>query len=496
MSAGAVRLRGSSKPGLVRGMVSPFAIWQFQVGAASPLTVVVGGLVTTYATTRVVGVPLSFPIIGICLGLLSVGYLAVAYRQKHAGAAYAALAVGLSPATGVAGGFLALAAYVGLQVALYGLLGVNMAAIIGFGTWQAWSWAALFGVALVGMLRYTLGQYAVAGITMIELVLIAMMAIAAFTHPHGGHISVTPLTLHALWPEQALPGGVFALTMASFIGFETGPPYSEEIKNERSVISATVATVLFLTVFFTLVAWSMAVWTGPDQIVGAATDQLPFNILRQYWGPAGSIAELFLISSVYISALSFHNTANRYVYALARERVLFFSLARVGLSEGHLGGTPWLASLVQSGVVAVLLAVFQLAGADPIGQMFVWLSSGAAFGLLVLLVGVSIAAVMFFRSGVGGKENVWVRTILPIIGAATGGVLAAVIAFNQSTLLNIAPNSAWQWLIPVCVGLIIASGLLYGLLIKFSTPERYAEIGRGQPDPRTEPDYQLGDIRA
>ncbi|GAA4263381.1 APC family permease [Dactylosporangium darangshiense] len=487
---------GAVKPGLVRGLVSPFAVWQFQVGASSPLTVVVGGVVTTYAVTGVVGVPLTFPIIGVCLGLLSVGFLAMSYRQRHAGAAYAAMAVGLGPRWGVAGGFIALVSYPALQIALLGLFGVNMADFAGTESWQVWAWVAWLLLAAVGTLRYTLGQYTVAGITIVELAVITMMSIAAFVHPHDGHITTSPLTVSALWADQGQIGGAFALGVAAFVGFETGPAFSEEIKDERSVVSASVLTLVFLTGFLTVVAWSLAVWTGADRIVAEATSALPFDIISRYWGAtAGTVMGLLLISSVYISMLSFHNTTNRYAFAMARERVLPRFLARVGRTGGRFEGTPWPASLVQSGLVAAALAVFQLAGANPMEDMFVWLSSGAAFAILAMLVLVSVAAVLWFRSGAGGAASVWIRTVLPIVGAVAGTVLAAIIALNQSLLLQLDPGSGWQLLIPACAAAVVAAGLLYGAWIKGVDPVRYAGIGRGQPDPRTEIDTQLGAIR-
>lgn len=447
-----------------------------------------------YAVTGVTGVPLSFLVIGVCLALLSVGFLAVSYRQKHAGAAYAVLAAGLNPSWGVAGGFVALTVYPALQIALYGLIGTTMADAFGRGSWQTWAWLAWLGVALVGMLRYTLGQYAVAGVTLVELALIAMMIVAAFTHPHDGHITTAPVRLNSLWTVGV--GGVFAFGIAAFLGFETGPAFAEEIKSDRSVISATAATLIFQMVFFGLAAWALPVWTGAADIASAANGRLPFDILDRNWGyTAGTFAELCLITSCYISSLSFHNTATRYIFALGRERVLPQAVSRVGLLGGRFAGTPSLASLAQSAAVGVVLAGFQVVGADPMADMFVWLSSGAALAILVLLVAVSLAAVGFFRSGQGGRENVWIRTILPLVGAVVGAVLAAVIAFNQATLLNLPSGSGWQWLIPVCIGLVVGGGLFCGWLIKLLDPGRYALIGRGQPDPRYQRDEQLGEIR-
>ena len=75
---------------LARRTLGGAALFVFAAGASSPLTVLVGGVVATYALTGVVGVPLSFVVIMLVLGVLAVGYLAMARHVVHGAPFYAA----------------------------------------------------------------------------------------------------------------------------------------------------------------------------------------------------------------------------------------------------------------------------------------------------------------------------------------------------------------------------------------------------------------------
>lgn len=78
--------------------------------------------------------------------------------------------------------------------------------------------------------------------------------------------------------------------------------------------------------------------------------------------------------------LAFHSVIARYVFAMAREAVLPTGLA--GADSGARVSAPRGGSLAQTVTAAVVVAGFALAGADPVGQMFAWLSTLGALGLL------------------------------------------------------------------------------------------------------------------
>src|SRR5918999_5122698 len=91
----------------------------FTVAASAPLTVLGGGVTTTFAVTGIPGVPLSFLVLAVALGLFAVGYAAMSRYVTNAGAFYSYLAQGLGRTCAVAGSFVALLSYNAIQIGLY-----------------------------------------------------------------------------------------------------------------------------------------------------------------------------------------------------------------------------------------------------------------------------------------------------------------------------------------------------------------------------------------
>ncbi|GAB4003869.1 hypothetical protein GCM10029992_47230 [Glycomyces albus] len=84
---------------------------------------IAGVTVTGWALTGQLGIPVAFAVMGAILVLFSIGYTTMARHISNAGAFYAFAAKGLSPMVGVTASLIALVAYTGLSIGLYGLLG-------------------------------------------------------------------------------------------------------------------------------------------------------------------------------------------------------------------------------------------------------------------------------------------------------------------------------------------------------------------------------------
>src|SRR6266508_51053 len=137
--------------GLARRTLGTTSLIFFSVSASGPMIVLAGGVVATYATTGVKGVPLSFLILGAALAMFSVGYVAMTRHISNAGPFYAYPAQGLGRVWGVTGGLTALVAYNAIQISLYGLLGGTIAAVVGdIFPWWLWSGPAWMAVAGLG----------------------------------------------------------------------------------------------------------------------------------------------------------------------------------------------------------------------------------------------------------------------------------------------------------------------------------------------------------
>ncbi len=351
----------SARSGLARRSVTAGGLWFFAVSASAPMTALVGGVVTSYAHTGVVGMPLSFLLLTAALCLLTVGYVAMSRHVAHAAPFYALLALGLGRAWGVVGGLVALVGYNAVQIALYGLLGSTLAADLG-GPW--WVWAALVWlvIAVFGVLRVDISARLIAALLVVEIGVIVLFDVGAFTHPAGGSVSLDPLRPSRLFVGGL--GGVFALSIASFLGYESGPAYGEEARTDRAVGRATLAALAVLGPFYAVCAWALSVAEGPDRVAQAAArdPDLPFTILSSSFGPFGPVVaglgQVLLVTSVFAAMLSFHGTAARYTFGFARERLLPTWLASTGTGNRSQRDAPIGGSVVQSLLAAVVVAVF------------------------------------------------------------------------------------------------------------------------------------------
>ena len=94
----------ASPHGLTRKSVGASGLSVLGVSASAPMTVLAGGVIATFATAGLLGVPLAFVLLTIPLLLVSIGLVAMSRDMAHAGAFYAFLARGLGRTCGLAGG--------------------------------------------------------------------------------------------------------------------------------------------------------------------------------------------------------------------------------------------------------------------------------------------------------------------------------------------------------------------------------------------------------
>jgi amino acid transporter len=457
------------------------------------MAVLAGGIVATYAATGVVATPLTFPLLGAALALLAVGYVSMARNVPHTAPAYALLAHAFGPTAGMVGGALALVFYSCIQMSLYGLAGATLAGLVG-GNWVAWAAVLWLAVALCGLLRVSMSGFVVGSVLCVELAVIGLFDLAAFAHPAGGAISLEPINFAGLWTPGI--GGALALGIAAFIGFDTAPAYSEEVRTSRSISRATIAALVFMPLFYGVSAWALAATVGADRIAGVAADPnagLPFSVLDDWYGSGISLlATLLLVTSVFVAMLSFHNVLARYVFGMAREGVLPARFARTGRDGQE--GAPTGGSILQSVSALVVVGVFVLLGADPIRVLFTWLSAAGAVGILLMLVLISAGSIRYYRRGGGTNEGLMITTVLPSLGVIAGTGILVIMAGQLSSLLGIAGDSLLQAVIPAAVLATIAAGVIWAAVLRTRRAPVLAEVGRGRPEPLRVLDQRLKDI--
>lgn len=484
-------MTGGTRATLARRTLGQGALFVFAVGASSPLTVLIGGIVSMYSLTGVLGVPLAFAVIMVLLGMLAVGYVAMSRHVMHSAPFYAQLIQGFNPQVGVAGGAVALVGYNAIEISLYGLVGTTMHNRAG-GPWWAWAAGAWMLVAALGQSRGSTNAKVLGSLLALEIAVICLFDVAAFSNPAEHAISLSPLMPSNLLAAGA--SGALAFAMAAFTGAESPVAFGEEARSPRILVRATLIGIAFLGVFYALTAWAYATAVGPDAVTKPlGTAASPFGVLGNVFGPEiVGLADLLLVTSAVASMSAFHATVARYTFAMAREHVLPTPLAKV--SSGSSGGAPLGGSLLQSLVAAVTVGGFLLAGADPMNTMFVWLSTIGAFCILVLLTISSMSARAFFASGRGAQESVWVRQVIPSVGSVIGVLVLLFMSGNLTSLLALPPGSFLKWLVPAGVAATLGLGWLWGLWLRQARPQIYADLGKGAPNPLTVQDQRLSDL--
>jgi amino acid transporter len=488
--------------GLTRRSIGPGALWVVAVAASSPMTVVAGGIVVTYAATGNVGVPLGFIILGVVLAVLTVGYVAMARHVPHAATAYALSSRGLGGAAGVGVAGIALLAYNCMEIGLFGLIGVTLSGIAPALPWWAWALTAWAAIAVLGALRINLNVAIVTLLLVAELVVIGGLIGAALIHPVDG-IPLAQLAPGRLFTDGA--GGALAFTGAAFVGYESGLAYGEEAKGH--VGAATFAALGFTSVFYALSALALGAAAGVDQVAARAADpqtNLVFSVIADAYGPWPARGALLLfVTSMFGAMLSFHSTVARYLFALGRERVAPFWLSRTG--RGRRAGAPVAGSVTQSALALAVILAFAIADptdpatADPaappfpVAVLFTWLSTIGAVGVILLLVVCSLSARRFFRHGGGaGGDGPMVRVVFPTVGAVAGIGVLVIIFRSIGSLLGDVGN--WWWLVPTLVAGAGAVGVMWGLWLRSRRPGVYAGISYGRPSPLSVLDPRLSRV--
>ena len=477
--------RAASAPvGLDRHTLTGPGSFFFGVSASAPMTALVGGVVAGFAS-GVLGVPAAFALVTVALVLFSVGYASMARHVRHAGPLYAHVARGLGPIRGVAAAVVALLAYNAIQMCMYGLLGATLAGLLG-GPWWVWSLSAWVVVAVLGLRHVRFNAVVVTGLLVAEIAVVVAFDLAALSSPAGGHVAGGSLSPASLLGGGPAVGGVLALAVASFMGYESTLAFAEEARSTRSVARATLGSLVFLGVLYTVSAWAVAVWLGPDRMA-SADGGLVFTVLHDRFGTLVSVvASLMLVTSMLAAQVSVHSTIARYLYSLTRERLLPARLGRIRSGSGVPVGGSVAQSVLALGTVVGWAAV----GGDPM-VLFAGLTALAAVGLMSLMAVSSLAVVRFYRKGGGGNESWWVRVGAPMGGAVAMTGLVVVTVANLESLTGPGSGPVMRWLLPGLIAGGALVGLIWGWAVRARRREVTAGLGRGEREPLAELEHHL-----
>ncbi len=471
------------------------------IAASAPLTVLAGGVTTTFAVTGILGVSLSYLLLGVTLAIFAVGYAAMSRYITNAGAFYPYAAQGLGRPVGVGVSWVALVSYNAMQIGIYGLFGYQVSALLE--TKAGWSvpwWAPVFVcIAIIGALginRVDLSAKVLAVLVFAEFVVVIIYDVAAFVFAPEG-IDATALSPSSLFVTGV--GAVFVFGIAAFMGFESAAIYGEEAKDPKHTVArATYSAVAIIAIFYAASSWAMTLGAGPSHVIDIATKQGPdliFTFIGDHLGVVLSdVAQLLFVTSLFAALVSFHNAVARYFFSLGRETVLPHWFGKRKPS-----GAPVVGSLAQTTLAIIVIAVFAAAGAGwtpppgapaalyPVLTLFTWLTNSGAMGL-VLLMGIVSFAVIGFFAGRRHSTNRWQRLVAPLIAGIALLVIFGLILVNFNLLLTgdpTAPATATTFILPAIVIVPGFLGIGWALWLKTRNTAVYRRIGRGAEDDPT-----------
>jgi len=124
-------------------------------------------------------------------------------------------------------------------------------------------------------------------------------------------------------------------------------------------------------------------------------------------------------------------------------------------------GSPHMGSLFQTASATVVLVVFAAAGADPVLELFTWMSGLATVSILVLMILTGAAIIAFFRRSTVDRRT-WHTLVAPALG--TLGLVAILGLVLDNFTLLIGGSEVLAAMLLIVVAVFFVGGLLVARL--------------------------------
>lgn len=442
---------------LRRGVMKVRHLVVFVVGAAAPLTILIGfaplGLSVAGAA-----LPVAYLIPGMVYMLFAVGFTAMSRHFHGSGAFYAYIAEGLSSIAGAGAAMLAYLGYLGGQVGFVLACGIFSSAAIAtlLGVTPSVYLCAIVVailVALIGYFKVDVGAKVLAVLMALELGCLAVFCVAVLFRGGYEGLGFDGITMSTVFSAGLV--GALLITFTAFIGFEQTAIYSDECDNPRKTVSrATFIALGILTFVYTFCAWVIVQAVGVSrmtEMLSGDPSQMVLSLNSEFVGTAMTdVLQLLIVTSFFAGCLALHNACTRYLFNMGRNGLLPHRLGRVS----PMTRTPSVAGLVQSGLVVGVIAIFALTPADPYSQVVVWTNTPTIIAVLLLQILTSIAVVRYFRRDARG-ESLWTRVIAPMMATLVLAAVVVNLALNMGQLTGLGPLGNLVINIPLVVGFVV-----------------------------------------
>src|SRR5829696_864630 len=434
--------------------------------------------------------PAAFLFATIILTIFSIGYVAMARKMRAAGGFYTFISHGLGRELGLAAGICGALAYALFEVSLLG--GFAYFAATTFNDWFGWEipWVAfaLFAAILISVLCYFDVELSVRvlGFALIgEIIILVIFDLLVFGQGGGDDgIHLEALNVFQLTsPGVGLAAGVGVfLAFWSWVGFEAVPNYAEESKDPKRIVkSATLISVIGLGIGYVITSLAfVSAFPEATLVKDAQNPAGPFFVAMREFGSnwLATLMQVLILTGSFACAMAFHNVAMRYGYALGREGILPRALGRTHKTHR----SPYIASLVQTGVAVALVLAWGIGAGFGFGDAFdtayvriyTMMAVQGVVWLMAIQAVCALAVILWHRRH-KHPDSFWVVVVCPVI-AIVGQVFALYLLFaNIDTL---AGTIGYVDLIgPIAVVAVIGA-LAYAYTLKRRNRAKFDLIGR------------------
>ena len=483
---------------LKRDAVGIVGVLFMAVATAAPITAMVGNVPIAVGFGNGSHAPAGYIVATVVLSLFAIGYATMAKHLTATGAFYGYIAHGLGRIMGMASGALITMAYVVFEGSLIGIFSFFFQNLLQsqLGIHIHWIFPALLMLVLNSILAYfaiNLTAKILGVFLLTEIFILSLGALAVLFRgggPDGFAVSETLNPLGAFEPAAGVVGASAGLGLFfafwSWVGFESTAMYGEESRNPKRIVPlATMLSVLGIGLFYVFISWMAVAGTGPQQSIELAQDastagEIFFGPVRDNYGEwAITLFNVLLVTGSFACGMAFHNCASRYIYALGREGLSKGLQKTIGSTHPK-HGSPYIASLVQSGITLVILLAFLAAGMDPYLHLYTLLAILGTMAILIVQSLCAFAVISFFHV----RENHpvskhWFRTLVaPLLGGIGMLYVVYLLWEHKDAAAGAAAGTLLFKLIPwIVVGLFVLGAAL-ATYLKFRDPRRFELIGR------------------
>ena len=400
----------------------------------------------------------------LAMMLTAISYGRMARAYPSAGSAYTYVGSEISPSVGFVVGWSMVLDYI--VNPMLNVIFCSQQLHVIFPACAYWAWAivfaALFTILNVQGIKTSARLNALLAAGMGVVVLVFFVAAAAYVahHPHPASAFTHPLYDAPRWTLNGLLSGT-ALAVLAYMGFDSISTLSEEAKNPRDVLPATVLTCVVIGLLSAFEVYAA-------QLVWPVTEAFPdidtafTSVAGRTWAPLYVVLGGALVVSCIASGTGMQLGAARLLYGMGRGGALPRSFFGVLEPVKRIPRN----SVIFVGAAALLGAiVLPMIAGESTG--FDLAASLLNFGALIGFMGVNTSALLRFY------WRATRRRLINLLLPAAGFIVCLVLWWNLSTQARIL-GAVWM-IAGIAVGAWRTRGFRAGAITFEVPPEVVAD---------------------